>query len=137
MKSVLYQLLLALVPDLPLLDVGAHRRSDLRSAPHLLLVFEVRERRGSVLLCSLTLRTEAEEDAVPSPCMAISVDAGQCIVRPLHYRDRMVYCIAGDEAGTVDVEAEMEQASLLLGWLCSARSQAHRFHRRAHAAGGL
>ena len=122
MKSVLYGLLLALVPDLAALQAGVIRLSTCASAAYP-LAFEVHVRAGGVLICALRRRNG---DHWKDPEMRLLVDVSGHVIRPLEFQDQVGFELAGDHKHSIDVDVELKLCSHLMQWLMSAKEQGHR-----------
>ena len=136
MKTVLYGLLMALVPDVARLPAGAHRVSQVRTSP-VSLVFEVQAREGTVLICSLSQR---ESDCFQSPEIRLLADVSRRVIRPLDFQDRTSLVLAGDRLRSIDVHLELELSARLMSWLLAADAAGHRLDGGAdvafHESGG-
>jgi hypothetical protein len=122
MKSILYGLLLALVPDLAALQAGVSRLSTCAFAVYP-LAFEVHARDGSVLICALR---RCNGDHWRDPVMKVFIDVAGHVVRPLEFQDQIETKLAGDRQHSIDVDVELKLCSHLMQWLMSAREHGHR-----------
>jgi hypothetical protein len=128
MKSILYGLLLALVPDLASLQAGVSRISTCCSAVYP-LSFEVHARDGSVLICALR---RCNGDHWHDPLMKLFIDVSGHVIRPLEFQDQIEMKVAGDREHSIDVDMELKLCSHLMHWLMSAREQGHRLDASAN-----
>lgn len=128
MKSILYGLLLALVPDLAALQAGVARISTGASTVYP-LSFEVHARDGCVLICALRRRNG---DHWQDPVMRLFVDVAGHVIRPLDFQDQIETKLAGDREHSIDVDVELKLCSHLMHWLMSAREQGHRLDASAN-----
>lgn len=128
MKSVLYGLLLALVPDLAALQAGLSRLSTCCStiSP---LSFDVHARDGSILICALR---RCNGDHWHDPVMRLWVDVEGQAVRPLDFQDQIETKLAGDRYHSIDVDLELKLRCHLMQWLISAREHGHRLDASAN-----
>jgi hypothetical protein len=126
MKSVLYGLLLLLVPDLATLEAGITRLSTCpASSP---LMFEAHARDGCVLLCVIRWR---RGDPWQGPEMRLLIDVSRHVIRPLEYAELVVHELAGDREHSIDVALELKLSVQLMQWLVSARQAGHRLDASA------
>jgi len=114
MKSVLYGLLLAFLPELAAMRQGMCRLSSASSMP---LQVDIRFRFEGALLCALNFETGLQ--------LLLYVDLAEHIARPLHATESGVFHLAGDSEGAIDVAEEMHLASLSIGLLSSVCQAEH------------
>lgn len=127
MKSVLYGMLRAIVPDLTLIHAGVMRLSTCSSSAYN-LAFEVHARDGAILICALR---RCNGDHWRDPMMRLFVDVDGRVVRPLDFEDQIETKLAGDRFHSIDVSVELKLNSHLMQWLISARELGHRLDASA------
>lgn len=127
MKSVIYALLLALIPDLMLLKAGVSRVSS--RAPHP-FSFDVHARDGAILICALR---RCRGDRRSDPTMKVVVDVFEHVARPLEFQDLGLpdVLLAGDREHSIDVEVELQMCSQLLQWLTLATAEGQKLDASA------
>lgn len=126
MKSILYGLLLALVPDLAALQAGLIRISTCASTFYP-LAFEVHARDGAILICALRRGSDRWQD----PEMKLLIDVSGHVARPLEFHDRIETRVAGDRDHSIDVGVELGLCTRLIQWLASDRACGHRLDASA------
>lgn len=128
MKSILYGLLLALVPDLSFLQAGLKRLStcSLDGCP---LKFEIESRTGSLLVCSLHRCSSTYQGETT---IRVLIDVCGHVIRPLELHDHLGMKVAGDRSNSLDVDVELQLCSFFLTWLIGAKDQGHRLDASAN-----
>jgi len=127
MKSVLYALLLLLVPDLSALRAGVTRLSTCSATSP--LMFEVQARDGCLLICALRRRGG---NRWQEPEMKLLVDVAGHVLRPLEFEEPLVHELAGDRSHSINVDLELKLSIQLMQWLLTARRLGHRLDASAN-----